>query len=705
MKLPIKQKLLFFFTLFIFLLLSYLNFPTFNTNFDEKIREIFFHIRGEIPTTQKILIVDIDEKSITELGQWPFARSHMAQVLVNLTQAGAGIIGLDIIFSEYDRSSPSFMAKALNIGGNFQDNDALLGAVIEQTPTIVGYYFTNDLDKNEPPQPVTLFSNPNSSHLLNFNHVVTNIPVIQNSSYSSGFFNAFSNDNGKITKMPLMLKYNNNTYASLVFEMITAVTQTQEVNIIENQYAIEGVQLSNMFIPTDKNGFMRINFRGAKKSFTYLSFVDILRGNFNPNDIKEKFILIGSSITTLADLRPTVYDLAMPGVEIHANMIDNILKGDFLYEPLFSKTIDIAIILLLTLFLGTLLLFLSSIRIVLTVLTTSTLLYCSYYYVLFHEGIILNLFYPLLAMILTTLSAFYINYQREHKQKEFIKNKFAKKVSLEVVNELLLNDEDIFNVKEKELTIFFSDIREFTQLSENLHSPKKLITLLNRYLEPMSQVIIQNQGTIDKFIGDSIMAYWNAPCNVQNHADKAVQTALTQLEHLDTLNHTLQDELQLHLAIGIGIHTSKVVVGEMGSIGRSDYSIIGDGVNLASRVEGLTKYFGATIIITEFTKEQLQESYPLKYLAKVVVKGKSEAIKLYEVLTSDAYDYFRAIQNDYELAITLYESQKFHDAKRLFEHINALFPSKIHQLYIQKCNGFMYQPDAKNTLEFIMTEK
>lgn len=705
MKLTVKHKPLFFLTLFVVLSFCYFNFKEINNNFDEKIREIFFHIRGEIPTTNKIVIVDIDEQSINALGQWPFARIHMAQVLANLTQANAGIIGLDIIFSEYDRSSPSFMAKTLNLVGKYQDNDALLGSVIAQTPTILGYYFSNELNKNPTPKIETLFSNEASSHLLNFDYAVTNIPIIQESAYSSGFFNAFSDSNGKITKMPLMLKSHNKTYSSLVFEMITAVTQTKKVNIIENQYAIEGVQLSNLYIPTDAQGFMRINFRGAKKSFKYISFLDILNGNFNPQEIQEKFILIGSSITTLADLRPTVFENAMPGVEIHANMIDNILQGDFLYEPLFSNLIDVGMLLLLTLFMGILLMYLSSKMIILCVITISFLLYYGYYYFLFTQGIILNLFYPLIAIILTTVSAFYINYQREHKQKEFIKNKFSQKVSADVVNELLENDQDIFNIKEKELTIFFSDIRNFTQLSEELHSPQKLIHILNLYLEPMSQVIIQNQGTIDKFIGDSIMAYWNAPCQIENHANKAVQTALIQLQKLEELNHLLKKDYDLSLAIGIGIHTSKVVVGEMGSLGRSDYSIIGDGVNLASRVEGLTKYFGANIIITEFTKQQLTLEFPLLYLANVIVKGKSQAIKLYEVLSETKDKEFKVIENEYHEAITLYETKEFEKAKTIFEQINQLFPHKIHGLYIQKCEEFLLSKDVPITLEFIMSEK
>ncbi|RXJ89527.1 adenylate/guanylate cyclase domain-containing protein [Arcobacter sp. CECT 8983] len=705
MKFLIRHKLLFFFISFILLTFSYLNFDEVTSNFDEKIREIFFEIRGEIPTTNKVVIIDIDEKSINQLGQWPFSRDYMAQVLANLTNAGAGIIGVDIIFSEADRSSPSYMSRKLNVKGEFRDNDQLLAAVISQTPTILGYYFTKDLSKNSKPTPVTKFTPNSSPHLLNFKNVVTSISPIQENAYSSGFFNAFNDQQGKIIKMPLLLQHKDKIYPSLVFEMINIASNTQNVKIVQDNYAISGVKLSNIDIPTDKHGFMRINFRGAKKSFKYISFLDILNGNFDKNDINGKFILIGTSITTLADLRSTIYDLAMPGVEIHANMIDNILKGDFLYEPTFGKAIDILIIFILTVILGVSLLFLSSINIVIVIVVLTTILYSCFYYLLFSQGLILNLFYPIVSIIITSLSAFYINYQKEQKQKEFIKDKFAKKVSLEVVNDLLSNDNNDFKTKEKELTIFFSDIRGFTNISEKFKSPQKLIEVLNKYFEPMSDVIIQNQGTIDKFIGDAIMAYWNAPCDIENHADKAVQSALIQLEKLKNLNEELKKDFNLSIQIGIGIHTGIAVVGEMGSEGRSDYTIIGDNVNITSRVESLCKYFGVDLLITESTKTSLKQKYHLKYLGKVIVKGKTTAIKLYEVLLPKDFNKYQDIKEDYEKAIKHYQDRNFAASKIIFEKIEDTYSSKINKLYIKKCHEHINAKKDNIVLDFVMDEK
>ena len=700
------HSLIFFALLCISLIFSYVNFPAASLTFDEKLRELMFEYRGEIQQSQQVVIVDIDEKSIDTIGQWPFSRDNMAQVLINLTNANAGIIGLDIIFSEEDRSSPLLMAQKLNLEGDFQDNDQILGQIIANTPTILGYYFSNqpkDINKTAP-LVATEFSPKNSPFLLKMNGVVNNIDKIQKESYSSGFFNAFNNQYGKLTKMPLLLQYQNKIYPSLSLEMIRIASQTQSINIVENEQGIVGLNLNNISIPTDKQAFMRINYRGSKNSFKYLSFVDILQGNFNPKEVQNKFILIGTSSITLADLRSTVFDLSMPGVEVHANVIDNILSGDFLYENNQTLAIDVLVVFLLTCILGMILLRLN----VYVLLPFVGLLFIGLlvfnYFMLFTEGMVLNLFYPLVSFILTTLIAIIIKYMQEQKSKSIIKNKFSKKVSEQVVNELLNNEEESFKSSSKEVTVFFSDIRSFTKLSETIDDPERLISLLNTYMEPMVDEIIKQEGTIDKFIGDAIMAYWNAPQQVLHHEQKAVQTAINQIEALKVLNHTLQQEFNTQLDIGIGIHTGKVTVGEMGSSGRSDYTIIGDNVNLASRVEGLTKYFQVQILITQEIYEKLDDSIFTKKLCDVVVQGKKRAVTVYEVLTPEQSLDTKYLKQ-YYTAIELYENKKLNQAKTLFEALEKAMPCQINRLYIQQCEYFEKHSKLSFEKAFKLTHK
>jgi len=701
----IRYKLLLYLFVYLLLIFGYINFNSFNKNFDEQLRTILFEIRGHIPVSSNVVIVDIDEKSILELGQWPFERIHLAQVLANLTNAEAGVIGLDIVFSENDRSSPAFMAKKLNVDGEYQNYDNILASVISNTPTVIGYFFNDNNSKNNTPLVKTIFNTNDAKNILHFSDVVTNIDVIAQNANSSGFFNALSGLSRQIIKMPLIAQYNNKIYPSLSLEMISLASNTSKINLLYDESALYGLELNNLTIPVDENGFMRINYAGAQNSFKYISFLDILNGNFKIQDIKNKFILIGTSVVTLADLRSTVYDLAMPGVEIHANVIDNILRGDFLYSSSYGMPIDILIIFIFTVLLGLVFIYFSSLFIVLSV---SVLLLGTYYLlfsILFDYGIVLNLLYPLVSILTTMLISLYLNNMKEKKQKEFIKDKFSKKVSLEVVNDLLLNDTDTFKAKEKQISIFFSDIRGFTNISEQFDSPQKLIDLLNAYLEPMTTIIINNKGTIDKFIGDAIMAYWNAPNKLENHADLALQTAIEQINTLELLNTTLQNEFNVTIKIGIGVHTGLAVVGEMGSVGRSDYTIIGDNVNLTSRIEGLTKYFGAKILISQNTKDMLKQKYNFKYIASVVVKGKTSSIDLYEVLNSDDYKTYELIKNDYEQAIQNYKQRNFKLSLELFNKINNMQKHLINNLYIEKITNIEKSKNVNESLDFHMDSK
>lgn len=705
------KKTIYFILLFISIIFTYINFKPYTASFDNKLREIFFEIRGPIATSNKVIIIDIDEKSIQKIGQWPFSRDYIAQVLINLTNSGIGMIGMDIIFSEADRSSPSNMAKVLGLEGEFQNNDKLLGQVIENTPTILGYFFTKNLsyhDKKAPNIPAQYLGKmKNNQNLVSSNGVVTNVEDIQNSAYSSGFFNAYSSNHGKITKMPMVLSYKNQIYPSLSLEMIRIAIDAPKVNIIEDEFGLKGLQLNDLYIPTDKNGFMSINFRGAKNSFKYLSFVDILEGNYSQEDIQGKFALFGTSAITLADLRAMVYDLAIPGVEIHANIIDNILSGDFLYEHSSSIAIDTITIFLLTIVLGLLYMYLNAISIVPVFILIATSLYSFYYYLLFTKGIILDLFYPLVALIATTLIALIVNYSKEQKQKDIIKDKFSRKVSPAVVNDLLNKNHDSFKGIKKEVTIFFSDIRDFTPLSEKINDPEELIKVLNLYMEPMAQEIIKTNGTIDKFIGDAIMAYWNAPQDIPNHVDCALTSALNQVKALKELNILLKESYGIEIKMAIGIHTGLVTVGEMGSSGRSDYTIIGDNVNLASRIESLTKTFGAQIMISQESKDKLQNDYIFKDLACVEVKGKSQPVKLYEVvsLKENKPKEFEKINTIYQKALKHYQEENFLEAKKLFLECEELEAHKINTLYINSCEEYIKNPRKEFQLSFKMTSK
>lgn len=646
-----KQNFIYFTMItliFIVMEVTYVKFPLLFDTLDEKINSYYMMLHTKERASDKVVIVDIDAESIDKLGQWPFSRDILAQSVINLTQAGAGIIGFDMVFSNPDRLSADMMAKRLGVEGNFTNNDEIFSQVIAQTPVILGYYF--DMQKksahiSEAPLHAAKFSfdNNDSKDILSYFHqaqsVINNIDVLKKSAYSSGYFNMTDNVTGVVTTSPLLISYENQLFPSLAFEMLRIASQSDVVHININDIGVESLELDTTTIYTDAKAQVRLNYRGAQKSYRYLSFYNILTNDFNRSDVEGKFVLIGTSDIGLNDLINTIYDTAMPGVEAHATLIDNILNNDYFYTPIDVLSYGIILIFLVTIVEGILLLVLpSSLTFTVFLLSFAGLIALNYYFI-FTMHIVMNFAAIFIALILTTGVFALLSYYYESVKREKIFRKFSNKVSTEVANELIANDEKILKAKKENVTIFFSDIRGFTKLSEQVHDPEKLISILNTYMEPMTQSIIEHRGTVDKFIGDAIMAYWNAPTHVENHADSAVECALEQLKLLNKVNEQLEEIFNVHIKIGIGINSGECIVGEIGSndkksdSGRSDYTIIGDAVNLASRVEGLTKEYGVKLIITEHTKKLLKGEYELREIDRVQVRGKSEATTLYEVIS------------------------------------------------------------------------
>ncbi|MEV9615644.1 CHASE2 domain-containing protein [Aliarcobacter butzleri] len=691
-------------SLSIFLSAIYIFFPSLPDSLDNRLRDYLFTIRGELPHNQNVVIVDIDETSIKSLGQWPWSRDKLAKVLENLTLANVGIVGLDIVFAEEDRTSPHKILQDLKIYKKDVPNyDLEFANVVENSPVILGYQF--DLVKKDNanakvPQIPAIFIEKDKpqdkSYLIEAYNTILNIPQIQDKAYSSGFFNNIPDDTGIIRSVPLIISYDDTIYPSLALEVIRVINDTQKVVVQYDENGISNIVLDDISIPTDRYGRMLINFRGAERSFKYISAIDIYNNNFDKSEIDGKIVLIGTSAAGLFDLRATPFDSIFPGVEVHANIIDNILMQDFIYKASWLDGTNILIIFLL-----------SIIVVMLTTYTTfwaNPIIFISFstsylflvYNLLFDYGIVLNILFPiatvLIASIMTTLFDYFYNIKKE----EAIKAKFASKVSKNVMDDILKNiDKNEFSAKSKEVTIFFSDIRGFTNISEKLDA-KELISFLNRYMQPMSEIIIKYQGTIDKFIGDAIMAYWNAPIDIKNHCDLALKASLEQLEVLEKLNVELQKENLPKIDIGIGLNTGTVIVGEMGSSLRSDYTVIGDTINLGSRVESLCKYYDSKLNISNFTKDKLQEEYIFRFLDLVKVKGKNEPVEIWQVLgKGEAKESLKEELDLYHKAIEFYKNSDFINALEIFESLenNENKTNKnIYKIYITRCKEFIKTP-------------
>lgn len=606
-------------------LFGYLKLSSFFMPFEYKIKDMMFNARGEIKGSNHILIIDIDEKSLKELGQWPWSRNKVAYLLQNLSDAGVSIIGLDVVFAEADNSSPKNVLQKLGLPyEEMMDYDALLAETVGTTPTILGYVFALTDDTVFPEgQPKTSaiiveHNKPNDSFLIKPYRPILNIPRIQNNAFSNGYFNSIPDSDGIVRSIPLLMDYNGIAYPSLSLEMMRIVLGESKITVQYDDNGISHVLLGNVSIPTDFHGRMMVNYRGAQKSYRYISATDVYNKRIDPLELNNKIVLLGTSAAGLLDLRSTPFDSVYPGVEVHANALDNILNQEFLSKPIWAIGVDMLSIALISMLGFMALLFSSALTSFAALIFLNSLLLSGHYYFMFFEGILLNTLMPLLSLNILFLFGQGANYFLEIKQKEIIKGKFARKVSPAVMNDILSTKGDIFEGMEKEITIFFSDIRDFTTISETLNNPKHLIHLMNTYMNPMTEIIVKEGGTVDKFIGDAIMAYWNAPLNVPLHADKAVCAALNQLHYLTKLNAQLAKDPEFHalvnmakskgtplISIGIGINTGMAIVGEMGSSGRSDYTVIGDAINLGSRLESLCKYYHSPPHCLSFYKATL----------------------------------------------------------------------------------------------------
>ncbi len=778
---------------------------------DDRLRDYMFMVRGPIPTQNQVVIVDIDEKSLQQMGQWPWPRKKFAQVLNNLNEAGAGIIGLDIVFAEEDNANPVKVLGELGYDTTgVEDYDAMVSEAILNTPTVPGIIFklTEENPENESykmffidaifqytdistepgcchdtitekvdaveqfgqlesveefaPAPMEEVApqvsqeeladfdpfqnkNVNRFDLTLAKDTVSNIAKIQGQIDSFGFFNSFPDEDGIVRRVPLAMNYKDFPYPSLSLEMLRRAKGSNMVEFLySKEFGMEyfriiqdidgGKKTLTEYIPVDPTGQFIVNFRGPSYTFPYIPAVDIYNKDFDPERIRGKYVLIGTSAQGLLDLRAMPYEAIYPGVEIHANIIDNVLAKDFFRKPTWSVLLDVVLILVIAVSLAAILGFTGAFTSLVVVGLYFAGLFSMNYYLLFKMGLITNIFFPIvLTVTLVYILSNVLNYFLETKQKNMIKGKFASKVSPAVMEEILKNaDQNVLAEEEREITVFFSDVRNFTNISEAMGNPKRLIEFMNAYMDPMTEIIVKSNGTVDKFIGDAIMAYWNAPQHVDDHADRALSATLDQLHALKPLNEklrqdprfanvvTMADEMGKPIIdIGIGLNTGVAIVGEMGSTGRSDYTVIGDPINLGSRLESLCKYYNSHCNISSFTKAQLTGSYIFRYLDMVTVKGKHEPVEIWQVI-----DYEKPPQNDtlydvsrerlddelarYNEAIILYKDSRFADALPLFKELEAR-PDKtnqaIYKIYIERCEHYIAEPPEHFNGVFVHTSK
>ncbi|MDH3393976.1 MAG: adenylate/guanylate cyclase domain-containing protein, partial [Desulfobulbaceae bacterium] len=642
--------------------------PHILTSLDNRIVDAMFLWRGTQKTTQSVVIVDINEKSLKELGQWPWPRDTVAKLVSNLQAGGAKVVGFDIVFAEPDRTSPKRFVDQLETllhetipdktlqriqNDPSIDHDIILGKAVSAGHTALGYVFqtTNDGLKSgfEQPFPASIIRVSPATvaydqlALIKAYRAIINVADVSQAE-TEGFFNVFPDAAGTVRRVPLVMSMDGIPYTSLALEMLRMGMGTENVllhaskQVRQNQRGLLGVSIGKKYIPTDDQGQTTVNFRGPSKTFQYISAIDIINGS-QINQVRDKYVLIGTSAAGLLDLRATPFSNVFPGVEVHANVIDNALAGDqFVYDALTEIGITYLLIIFGGLFLSALLAYSSPLAGGLGGFLLIEATVIGNYQLFFLQNQIIGVTYPLLtiATIFPVVTLF--NYFFEGREKRFISHAFGHYVSPQVVNKLVANPEGLgLAGEEKNLSVLFSDIRGFTTISESMTSAQ-LAIFMNQYLSAMSSVIMDFGGTVDKFIGDAIMAIWGAPLDDPDHAANAVRTAMGMMNSLHKKRLEWEAQGLPAIDIGIGINTGIMSVGNFGSDERFDYTVLGDAVNLGARLEGSNKEYGTNIIISEYTLKEIGDRFFCRFLDRVKVKGKLEPVTIYEPLTEGEPD-------------------------------------------------------------------
>jgi len=694
---------------------------------DNQIIDVMFHWRGSVPTTNSVVIVDIDEKSLRDEGQWPWPRNIVAELIKKIAACRPKVIGLDIFFPENDRTSPknsigelapflSGMLSRADIARLKNDDrldyDLMLGNAVASSPTVLGYVFqtVDDGMKNPADKPfpsINLAIDPpvtslDKLTLIPAYRAIVNVPEVD-MAQTEGFFNVFPDPAGTVRRVPLFMKFDGLPYPSLDLEMLRVGLGVSKVTIHAvrhnaSQYNILGITLADRFVPTDNQGQVTVNFRGPMKSFPFYSAVDVLHGKIS-HELKGKYVLIGTSAAGLLDLRATPFSSVFPGVEVHANVIDNLLKGDPLSSDVYTEIgLNYAVIIIGGLMLSALLAYSSPLiggfgGLLLIVLY---LFYGTYHYFFLNNQLV-GITYPLITLFAVFIVVTLFNYFFKDREKVFLQSAFGHYVSPQVVNELINSPEKLSLAGEdREVSIFFSDIRGFTTISEGMTS-EQLASFMNEYLTVMSDLIMKHEGTVDKYIGDAIMALWGAPLADERHAVHAVRAALAMMRKLTELRPEWLRRGLPYIDIGIGINTGVVSVGNFGSEQRFDYTVIGDSVNLASRLEGQNKVYGTNIIISESTREAIGSNFFCRFVDMVRVKGKDQPVAIYQPLLEGKPDDGMADEvGEFEAAIDLYRKQQFSQAQTLLDQLNQSSPSKLYQLYLDRIRDFQQTPPPEN---------
>ncbi len=674
----------------------------------------------------RIIIVDINEQSLLEQGQWPWPRHKVAKLVDRLfDQYKVDVLGFDIVFAERDVSSGLKNLEALaraDLSGNADfklklgqlrkelDYDQVFADSLKGRRVALGYYFRHD-GKNAKtvgslPEPVLsaeLF-NPADVAARVADGYSANLPELQASALAAGFFNAspLIDADGVVRRISLLQMYQGALYETLGLAVARLALREPGIELgyaggDRDAVALESIQLGKRRIPADAQVAALIPYRGRQGSFPYVSASDVLNGRASAEVLRGAIVLLGTTAPGLNDLRATPMQDVYAGVEAHANVVAGILDGNIKDQPAYTLGLEISLLLVLGVMLALALPALAPLWA--TALFVATLLGATAFNLYLWK--VANLALPLSSTLVLVVALYVFNMSYgffvESRGKRSLARLFGQYVPPELVDEMAI-DPGAYTLEgeSRELTVMFSDVRGFTSISEGL-DPKQLTHLMNEFLTPMTHVIHHHRGTIDKYMGDAIMAFWGAPLHDPQHGRNALLAALEMIERLESLQGQFKAKGWPPIRIGVGLNTGEMTVGNMGSEFRLAYTVMGDAVNLGSRLESLTKEYGVQIMVSESTRAAVT-GFAFRELDCVRVKGKDKPVGIFEpiCLLEQATPALLQELAQYAEALACYRAQNWSLAQEQFAALQRLHPERyLFEVYAKRIDHFLqFPPEA-----------
>lgn len=632
----------------------------FDPLFVESVRLRYFDtlLTSKESTVNNIYTVNIDEEALDKYGQWPLPRTEYARIVRDLYQRGAGLVVLNVLMPEQDRS-----------GG-----DGALAQTLTEFPVILSNV-PSDKTKNIPKNPGASIINPEYLYrIVEYPGIIANIPRLENNAAGVGTVNTLPEIDGVNRRIPLIVSVDGKLYPSLSMEVLRVAAGDPSFQVKLNELGVEKMRIPKFgSITTDNLGRIWIDYSQVSKSVSLMNL---------PSDFAGAVVIVGPTASGLSNPIPTSRGAMFPH-EVQASVMGTMFNGVTIQRPDYADGLELIVIFAASI----LLLFLTRwtyVGLGFVVLLSIGSVFTSHYLYSSHLWLF-DITAFVTGIVLVSLHAYGVKFVSEFLQKQQIKKQFGTYLSPAMVEKLQQNP-DLLKLggESRELSIMFTDVRGFTSISEHYGKDVQgLTSIMNRYMTAMTAKILDNEGTLDKYIGDAQMAFWNAPLDDPRHAHNAVRTALSMLGSLDEFNQEIIKEGIPAFGMGLGINTDTVVVGNMGSTQRFDYTCLGDGVNLASRLEGQSKPYGVRIVIGSITNQYVKDEYFTLELDCIAVKGKTEGVNIYTVLETDANSMaeYLSTREHHDLMLDYYREQKWASALYTIENLKGEFDGKMDQYY------------------------